>query len=101
AGRKISRINSALSLPPLPCPRRIVSFTAIGAGQLSSRFLSTVLFADTRSPSFQSHVAGSDNKRHTLLHSIPSELPADFPAYIACQTRHNPSASSIPAKPGR
>src|ERR1035438_3887260 len=35
AGRNTERIRSALSRPPLPWPRTIVSLTGCGAGQLS------------------------------------------------------------------
>ena len=47
ACRKTSRINSALSLPPLPCPSRTVSLAGSGAGQLSSKLISTLVFVDT------------------------------------------------------
>src|SRR5713101_6433171 len=36
AGKKTSRINSALSLPPLPCPSRTMSFANSGTGQVIS-----------------------------------------------------------------
>ena len=46
-GQKEIAINSALSLPPEPCPRRIVSLGASGAGQLKSKFILTLVFVDT------------------------------------------------------
>ena len=97
AGRKTSRINSALSLPPLPCPNRIVSLAGSGSGQLSS----TIVFVDTHSPNSRPYGADSDSKPRMPLPWKPWALPMDFPAYSACQKRDNPSASSIPAKPGR
>src|SRR5271167_4577613 len=57
----MSRINSALNLPPLPCPSRIVSLAGSGVGQLSctliSAGISTGVFVDTLALLFRDRMA--------------------------------------------
>ena len=87
AGRKISRMSWALSLPPLPCPSTTVLRSAMGSGQESVK---SVICA-VRSCS-------TPRKRPRRR---PWWLPAAFRACIDSRRRGNREDGGRPAAPGR